>query len=88
MREVKPYTEVENRLTRDYWLKVARNIKYTRFLRATGTLKAVMLFVDFPNTPASNVPEGYIVPSRNALNITYSPISVVESVTQSWWMRR
>ncbi|MEM2342325.1 MAG: M6 family metalloprotease domain-containing protein [Candidatus Bathyarchaeia archaeon] len=46
-------------LSREYWIRAARRVRHRVFLSAVGRLRAVMLFVDFPNAPASNAPEGY-----------------------------
>ncbi|MDQ2942032.1 MAG: M6 family metalloprotease domain-containing protein [Chloroflexota bacterium] len=41
------------------WLDEGHQTNYDVFLRPAGTLRAVMLFVDFPNARASAAPAGY-----------------------------
>lgn len=41
------------------WVSEGHTTDYDIFLRPEGTLRAVMLFLDFPNARASNAPEGY-----------------------------
>ncbi|MEM2342213.1 MAG: M6 family metalloprotease domain-containing protein [Candidatus Bathyarchaeia archaeon] len=77
------------------WIDEGHNTNYSIFLRPLGALKAVMLFVDFPNAPATQAPNGYqdtqsyyerLAPAREwFLNSSYGLLNLEITPINQWY---